>query len=158
MVAIRVSTAKPSTARLLLFAQLLLAWGLLALLGATPGKADWRELYKQGVDKLEAKQWAAAESLLKSALDENSESRFNRLGRRYFPHYYYGVALAEQGKCQSALDSWKTSKAQGNVLKANNPSQANPKLHDMVCHVGGTSRAQNSTPKTTSAPKNGSKL
>ena len=93
---------------------------VLTLFGGTPLFGDAREFHKQGVEALESSRWADAERFFRAALAERSEERFNALlGRRYFPHYHLGVALAEQGDCRSALDAWQESRSQGKITRAN---------------------------------------
>ena len=82
--------------------------------------ADPRELYKQGLEALDSARWVDAERFFRAAIAERSEERYNPLfGRRYFPHFQLGVALAEQGDCRAALDAWQASKSQGKIDKDN---------------------------------------
>ncbi len=81
-------------------------------------QADFRESYKAGLEALEAERWEAAERFFSAAVAERSEERFNALlGRRYFPHYYLGVARSEQGKCQTALAAFRESEGQGKLQR-----------------------------------------
>lgn len=94
----------------------LLVGVLSTLLVAGPLAADPRELYKQGLEALGAERWVDAERFFRAAIAERSEERYNALlGRRYFPHFQLGIALAEQGDCTAALDAWQTSKGQGKI-------------------------------------------
>ena len=97
-------------------AVLILAWFALF-----PGAADadWKETHKLGVEAVEAGQWADAERFFRAALEERSEERISRLTKAtYLPHYYLGVALAEQGDCKRALASWEESERQGVSTKS----------------------------------------
>lgn len=89
-----------------------------ALSFATPGAADWRESYKQGVENIEAGNWSVAERFLREAIRENPESRTNILPRRrYFPYYQLGIAMQGQGDCRSAEEAWKVAAQQGKVTR-----------------------------------------
>lgn len=92
----------------------LLCWGA----GSAGLQADFRESYKAGQEALEAERWEAAERFFVAAIGERSEERFNALlGRRYFPHYYLGVARSEQGKCDTALAAFRESEGQGKLQR-----------------------------------------
>ena len=82
--------------------------------GATP-----KETHKLGVAAIEAGRWADAERFFRAAIAERQQERYNRLLKTgYLPHYYLGVALAEQGDCQAALGSWTESSKQGQIQKS----------------------------------------
>lgn len=80
--------------------------------------ADFRESYKAGQDALAGERWAAAERFFSEAIGERAEERYNALlGRRYFPHYYLGVARSEQGNCQGALTAFRETERQGKLQR-----------------------------------------
>ncbi len=96
-----------------------IAWlGLAAaLVVAGVAAAAARDSYRTGVDAVEAGRWEEAVHHLRLAIAERSDERGTF--RRYLPHYYLGVALAEQGNCEAALEAWAESERQGQVWKAN---------------------------------------
>lgn len=97
---------------------IVLGWILLSAIVAASAQADFRESYKAGQDALASERWAAAERFFSAAIGERSEERYNvLLGRRYFPHYYLGVARSEQGKCQSAMEAFRESERQGKLQR-----------------------------------------
>lgn len=89
------------------------SWLLLA--GAAGG--DFRDSYRAGVEAIEAGRWADAIKALQQAIEERGTARVNLL-RRYLPHYYLGVALAESNDCRGALAAWRVSEEQGEVKEA----------------------------------------
>lgn len=95
-----------------------MAWlGLAAvLLFADVAAGDARDDYRNGVDAVVAGRWEEAIPLLRQAIAERGEERGGF--RKYLPHYYLGVALAEQGDCEAALKAWAESESQGQVWKA----------------------------------------
>lgn len=75
------------------------------------------DAYKDGVDAVEAEDWPRAEQLMRTAIAGRTEEadrliRYFHL-RPYIPHFYLGLALAEQGRCQEALASFAESERQG---------------------------------------------
>lgn len=81
-------------------------------------QADPKESYKAGQEALDGQRWAAAERFFSEAIAERPEERFNALlGRRYFPHYYLGVARAEQNKCSGAFEAFAESERQGKLQR-----------------------------------------
>jgi hypothetical protein len=88
---------------------------LLALPGAAPALADYRDDYKAGVDAIGARKYAEAARLLRAAVAAKGEEKSGF--RDYFPHYYLGVALAEMGDCRAALESLRASERQGQIQK-----------------------------------------
>ncbi|HEX4954904.1 MAG TPA: hypothetical protein VF017_16055 [Thermoanaerobaculia bacterium] len=102
-------------------ARRLLAAGLLALIAATPARADFLDRYKQGLEAIEKKAWGDAATALRAAIAERPEEN-DRLPKklyfkRYLPHFYLGVALAELGDCDGALAAWRESERQGVVQR-----------------------------------------
>ncbi|MEM7581827.1 MAG: hypothetical protein AAF560_00480 [Acidobacteriota bacterium] len=88
-------------------------------LAAEPAAAEWRETHKRGVEAIAAKRWSDAEELFRSAIGERSTERVNRfLNVAYVPHYYLGVALAEQGRCSAAIASWDESLRQDQIKRS----------------------------------------
>lgn len=93
---------------------------LLALwmLAAPALRADYRDSYKRGLDAYEAKRWEEATRLLREAISEHPEAGAGILGmRRYTPHYFLGVALAEQGDCRGAVDAFDNAEKQGKLSR-----------------------------------------
>ncbi len=89
--------------------------------------ADPREVHKQGVEALEQRRWQDAVRFFSAAIAERSEERVTALtGRRYLPHYYLGVALAELGDCTGALDAWAESERQGKIERAKDLTETLP--------------------------------
>lgn len=81
-------------------------------------QADPKESYKAGQEALQGERWPVAERFFSEAIAERAEERFNALlGRRYFPHYYLGVARSEQGKCSQAYTAFSESERQGKLQK-----------------------------------------
>lgn len=100
---------------------------LLAATAATPvalsldaqeqQRQSFLESYKAGVEAVEAEDWPRAEQAMRDAGAGRSEEadrliRFLHL-RPYLPHFYLGLALAEQGKCAEALEAFAESERQG---------------------------------------------
>ena len=94
---------------------------LLALLlaagvgGAAHG--DARASYRAGLDAFERGDWAEAARQMRLAIAERPEASGPSLPllRRYTPHYYLGVALAELGDCRGAVEALDTAAAQGKL-------------------------------------------
>ncbi len=94
------------------------AAGLLLCLWGGIAAGEPREVHKRGVEALEAGRWTDAERFFRAAIAERGEERAGALRGRYLPHYYLGVALAEQGRCRTALAAWAESTRQGKIDKA----------------------------------------
>lgn len=90
----------------------LLLAGLLAASG--PALADG---YKDGLDALEAGEWVAAERHFRAAIEDKPEARKRLFAKPYMPYYYLGVALAEQGRCEEALEAFTESEHQGLITE-----------------------------------------
>ena len=91
---------------------------LCAIVASSAGAAP-RETHKLGVEAIEAGRWADAERFFRAAIAERPQEKINRLLKTaYLPHYYLGVALAELGYCQMALESWAESSRQGQIAKS----------------------------------------
>ncbi len=85
---------------------------------AVAAAAEPKEAHKAGVTALAAGRFAEAEGFFRQAIGERSEEGLvGVLRRRYFPHYYLGVALVEQGDCQGALEAWGKSQAQAQIQR-----------------------------------------
>ena len=91
---------------------------LLATLLAVPLLADARESYKRGLDAIQAKRWDEAAVQMRLAIAERPEASAV-LGalRRYTPHYWLGIALAEQGDCRGAVAAFDEAEKQGKLSK-----------------------------------------
>ncbi len=95
-----------------------LTLALLAVLALAAG-ATPKETHKLGVQAIEAGRWADAVRFFRAAIAERPEEKATRIRKNaYLPHYYLGVALAEQGLCKAALDSWAESNKQGQIQKS----------------------------------------
>jgi len=87
-------------------------------LAAAPLLADYREVYKRGVDAFEQKRWEEAARLMRQAIAEHPEAGAGLLGiRRYTPQYFLGIALAEQGDCRGAVEALDSAEKQGKITK-----------------------------------------
>ncbi len=91
----------------------------LALCIATDAAASPKETHKLGVEAIKSGRWADAERFFRAAIAERPQEKVSRvLKTAYLPHYYLGVALAEQGNCKTALGAWAESTRQGQILKS----------------------------------------
>jgi len=101
--------------------RLLTILGLVFLLGAPAARADFLDSYKQGLDAVEAADWATVSVRMKEAIADqpNADARVAKrlYFRRYIPHYFLGLALFETGDCPGAVRSWGTSEQQGVIQK-----------------------------------------
>lgn len=92
---------------------------LLALaLAAAPLVADAQESYRQGLEAYEAGDFPEAARWLTRAIAEDPEASgllSGTLLRRYTPHYYLGLSLAEMGRCREAIRALDESERQGRV-------------------------------------------
>ncbi len=95
-----------------------IAVGLLLCLAGGWAAADPKEVHKRGLEAVDAGRWADAERFFRAAIAERGEERVSTFRGRYLPHYYLGVALAEQGRCRVALEAWGESARQGKIDKA----------------------------------------
>ena len=95
--------------------------GLLLLALVAPAlHADYREAYKRGLDAIEGKRWEDAARQMRLAIGERPEAAAGVLGtsfRRYTPHFYLGVALAEAGDCRGAVEAFDAAEKQGKLSK-----------------------------------------
>ena len=95
-----------------------------------------KETHKLGVQAIEAGRWADAERFFRAAIAERSQEKFNRLLKTaYLPHYYLGVALAEQGYCKSALTSLAESSTQAQIQKSDLAKDLNRRREDCQNHL-----------------------
>lgn len=88
-----------------------------AALAAPLAAQSFLDAYKTGAEAAEAGDWAAVERSMRTAIEGRPEAA-RRLPlqlhfKPYLPHYYLGVALAEQGRCPAALESLAESERQG---------------------------------------------
>lgn len=100
---------------------LLLFCGIVVLLSFWTGSAhaDARAEYKAGLARLEAQDFAAAARHFRAAVAERAEERHHLLAaRRYFPHYYLGLALTEQQNCPAGIAALNESKSQGKIQRS----------------------------------------
>ncbi|HRC86202.1 MAG TPA: hypothetical protein PK413_11380 [Thermoanaerobaculia bacterium] len=92
---------------------------LVALLFAPAARADFLDSYKKGLEAVQKSDWPTAARLMKEAIAGRAEED-DRLTKRlylkrYLPHFYLGLALAEQGQCEQALTEWAESERQAVV-------------------------------------------
>ncbi|MEM7351051.1 MAG: hypothetical protein AAF657_09615 [Acidobacteriota bacterium] len=118
-------------------------WTLVLLgLVAPIAWADSKEALRLGVEALESSRWADAERFFRAAMAERSQERVNRLLKiNYLPHYYLGIALAEQGRCRSALDAWNESERQGQVRKSRLTGDLDQRIEGCQSHLQQVARA-----------------
>ncbi len=91
---------------------------ILAVCGASLAAADARSDFRDGINALADGRYSDAEALFRRAITERGEEKAGALRRAYLPHYYLGVALAEQNRCRDALRAWAVSESQGQIRKA----------------------------------------
>ncbi len=103
-----------ATRRLLIAATALFA----VLAAALVAVADPREIHERGVEAVEQQRWEDAVRFFTAAIAERAEERAPLIGRKYLPHFYLGVALAETGDCTAALEAWAESERQAKIQKA----------------------------------------
>lgn len=75
--------------------------------------ADARDLFKEAMDGVEAKNWTQVESKLRQAIELDPAADKRTFVKDYLPHYWLGVALQEQGDCRGASAAWDESERQG---------------------------------------------
>ena len=93
--------------------------------------ASPKETHKLGVEAISTSRWADAERFFRAAIAERSQEKVNRvLKTAYLPHYYLGVALAEQGFCKTALTSWAESNTQGQIQKSEHAADMSRRQQD----------------------------
>jgi len=104
-------------------APVFLALSMLVLVPDSAASADYRQSYQQALQAMETESWSVMEHLLRSAIEEHPQSSGGRLrrARGYFPHYFLGIALQEQGECSPAAVSWAEEIRQG-ILTRSAPS------------------------------------
>lgn len=93
----------------------------LILLAALAGEtlADARDEYKAGITEIEGKNYAEAVRRFRAAIAERPEERHHLLtARRYYPHYYLGVALTEVQDCRAGIRALSESKSQGKIERS----------------------------------------
>lgn len=100
---------------------------LALLLLAPAAAADPKDVHQQGEQALAEKRWQDAVRFFSAAVAERSEEKVPLLGRRYLPHYFLGVALAELGDCTGALDAWAETERQGKIGRAEDLAATLPK-------------------------------
>lgn len=104
-------------------------WVLGLLLTVSLGVASlgaggrYPEEFKAAIQAQDQNQWEKSAELLRQALEAQPEEDGGRVrlyGTRYssyLPHYYLGLALYKQGKCEDARKQWETSLILGFVQK-----------------------------------------
>ena len=92
---------------------------LAALLAAPAAAQSFLDAYKAGIAASEAGDWARVESSMRVAIggrpEENRRLPLQLHFKPYLPHFYLGLALAEQGACEEALEAFVESDRQGVV-------------------------------------------
>lgn len=94
-----------------------LALAALVLL-ALPARADYKDSYRQGLDAIQRRKWDEAIRDLRAAIAEHYDAAGLMgagLFKRYTPHYFLGVALAEQGDCRAAVEAFDVAEQQGKM-------------------------------------------
>lgn len=91
----------------------------LALLAPLPLWGDAKEAYRRGHEAIAQKRWDEAARQFRQAIAERPEADAGVLGvfRRYTPHYWLGVALAEHGECRGAVEAFAVAEGQGKLSK-----------------------------------------
>lgn len=92
---------------------------LVPMVGAR-AQEGYRDHYREGREAFDAGRWEAVVSSMRLALKERANERGRVLGMpfgRYVPRYYLGVALAELGRCSSALRVIREAEEDGAVTK-----------------------------------------
>lgn len=91
---------------------------VMLLAGAVPSLGDAREIYGQALEAYEAGNHAEAARLFTRAVAEDPEAK-GLLGgaflKRYTPHFYLGLSLAELGRCREAARALDESERQGKI-------------------------------------------
>ncbi len=109
---------------------------VLCVLVAGVASATPKETHKLGVAAIESGRWADAERFFREAIAERPQEKFNRLLKSaYLPHYYLGIALAEQANCKSALGSWAESNRQGHIQKSDLAGDLNRRRERCQSHL-----------------------
>ncbi len=91
-------------------------------------KADFKEDYKNGLAAVERKNWSQAEEFMKRAITDNATSSGRSFSfglKKYVPHYYLGLALAEQGRCRESIVALDESLRQNVISKSENLDKLN---------------------------------
>jgi hypothetical protein len=90
------------------------------------GTADYRDLYRKGIDAKNRKRWADAARLFQDALavrgiDTGERINISGFGNiePYVPHYYLGLSLKNLDKCKDALQAFDLSEKDGAIQKTN---------------------------------------
>lgn len=99
----------------------ILLLALLALFAVPSLAQDHKKLFSDGFKAIEDRKYARATELLRRAIAQQATEEKTKVliyGGRYvdyLPHYYLGLALAEQGDCAGAVREWDLSEQQGVV-------------------------------------------
>jgi hypothetical protein len=91
---------------------------LLLLFASGTARGDFRTAYKNGLDAFEKGDWAETARQMRLAIAERPDATgalTSTLLRRYTPHYYLGVALAEMGDCRGAVTTLDAAEQQGKL-------------------------------------------
>ncbi len=76
------------------------------------------ELFSDGLEAMDFKEWQQAEELIRGALEKWPQCGGNVRRRGmfiepYLPHFFLGLALARQGRCEEALRQLRESISEG---------------------------------------------
>lgn len=91
---------------------------LMLLVASSALLADARESYRQGLEAYERQDYQEAARLFTRAIAEDPEASgllSGALLRRYTPHLYLGLSLAQLGLCREAVRALDESERQGKV-------------------------------------------
>lgn len=106
------------------------AWlAMVALLvGAASAWADARDVFKEAMELVEARDWAGAETKLREAVRLDSAEDKRTFIKDYLPHYWLGVALQEQQDCRGAMKQFEESKRQGVATESKDSSDLSQRM------------------------------
>lgn len=89
-------------------------FGLAVLAGAVAAHADYKDDYAHGVKSYEAGDYAAAQKLIREALDAHAEPAvrarlYGQVFAPYVPQHYLGLIALKQGDCVTVHAQWDSS-------------------------------------------------
>jgi hypothetical protein len=98
---------------------------VLIIVFASQGRAQ-EDQFRRGLEALQKKQWAAAASAFRDAIQVRTQESPNKVrsglgglfgagGTEYLPHYFLGTALLNLNDCVGAMAEWAISEQQGTV-------------------------------------------
>jgi len=96
---------------------------LVGLMLPSYAMADYRSSYRDGIQALDRRQWAAVVQHMRQAIAEQPQAgeQLKIYGLRfesYVPHYYLAMALHELDDCAGAIPAWSTALEQGALSTA----------------------------------------